>query len=231
MPGNPQLRRDFKDSAAKYFSGDIPTFATVLLSCLLKTYGLDVLKWDGLTIQLQVKDDFGVEMPRLVYDKLMALISAITTTHIYEDVPLFDETVSALCGRGFGEEEDIPAVEDVAWTIAELQLNDPEPVGRHKDVPYGHDIRKYVEVVLADEGFSIAPRILGFAKTSNVKAEGTGDTEMFAAAWGEKQAKADEIDKWVEDKVVILVQQLQTLGISLQDSSNSSETDNKLLDL
>lgn len=215
--------RQLKESLTPYLTGEKEAFATTLLSGLLKVYGTDLLNWSGETIQLEVKDDFGVEMPRVVYDQLMALLTALTTDEVYKDVPLFDEIVSALSRRGVGVEKGVPPVDDVAWAVAELQLNDPDPVTRDPDNPWSRDIQKYVRVVLDDEGLSIAPKVLSFAANRPVKKEGFDDPAVFAGAWGNAQSRADEVDAWAESQVVELLQQLADIGVQFTSEDQAEE--------
>lgn len=207
------IGNDFKKRAAPYFSGDKPSFATTLLAALMKVYGVDVLEWDGITIQLQVKEDFGVDMPRKTYDKLMALILALSTDRVYKEVEVFDEVVNALNNRGFGTERDVPPVDHVAWAVAEIGLNDPEPVSRNPEDPWSKDIKKYARVVLDDEGMSRAPKSMDFAPERAPKAEGFDDPAFFAAAWGSADERAAEIDALIEKKAGVLIEQLLDLGI------------------
>lgn len=215
----PIHQRELLDAGRRYFSGESEAFATTLLGILMHAYGIDVLGWDGVTVQMEVKDDFGVEMPRPVYDKLMALITAMSTDSVYKDVALFDETISALNGEGVGVERGIPAVDDVAWTVAELRINDPEPVSRDAKQPWGKNIQKYVRVVLDDEGMNRAPKILDFAAERGVPKEGTDDAQRYAAAWGSQELRADEIDEWVDAQIVALIEQLMGAGIPVKSSS------------
>lgn len=210
------IPREMKEAGAAYFSGERPTFATVLLAILFKLFGPEVLDWDGLTIQLEIKDRFGVDVPRRVYDKLMALITALSTDRVYKEVPLFDEFVSAINGEGMGIEQDIPAVDDVAWAVAELSMNDPDPVTRDPKNPWSKDVQKYVRVVLDDEGMSIAPKVLDFAPSKVRQLEGMDAPEVYAGSWGSSQDRADEVDRWVDNMAMTLIRQLMDLGIELQ---------------
>ncbi len=217
MPANDLHRR-----ALPYFSGEKEAFATTLVSALIMMYGIEVLEWDPLTIQLEVKDDLGIEMPRRVYDKMMALIGAITTDRVYTDVEVFDETVNAVTGHSIGVDHDIPTVEEVAWTVNELGLIDPEPVSRPKDRRFSKDIARYVRVVLDDAGMRRAPSILGFASSRTVPKEGHDAPAYYAGAWGSAQAQADEIDNWVTDLSEKLLMQLMDIGVTF---NQQPETD------
>jgi len=212
----PILSRELKAAAQPYFSGDKESFATTLVAGLLRLYGVEALEWDPLTIQMEIKEDLGVDMPRRVYDKMMALVSALKTDVVYKDVAIFDETVNAMTGKGVGIDRDIPSVDDVAWVVTELRMNDPEPVTRSPEQPFSRDIQKYARVVLDDEGVDIAPEALDFAANRPVKQEGMDDPEFYEAAWGSAQAKADEIDKWVEGMAIQMIHQLMSLGIDFQ---------------
>lgn len=210
----PHLNREFKERARPLFAGEEPAYATTLLAALFMIYGLDVLEWDGLTIELEVKDDLGVEMPRRVYDKLMALIMALTTDTVYKDIPVFDEFVRSLNNHGAGSEQEVPPAVEVAWAVTELEMNDPEPVSREeRDQRFSDNIRKYTRVVLDDAGLPIAPNALSFAADRAVGAEGQDDNQHYAGAWGSAQAAAEEIDVDVERQAIELVHQLMKLGV------------------
>ncbi len=206
---NPAL----KERATEVLSGRKDAFATAVLGLLLKVYGQDLLSWDGQTIQLEVKDDFGLEMPRWVYDRLMALIAAMTSNQVFQDVPLFDETVSALAGKGMGYEQDAPPVEDVAWAVTEILLNDPAPAGRQPNHPWSRDIRKYVRAVLDDEGMPIAPKCLDFAGNNTVPGEAQGDGSYYAGVYGVQAERANEIDAWIDERISLLLEQLAYVGV------------------
>lgn len=205
----------YKKRAKPYLSGETPTFATVLLSILLKAYGTEALEWDGATIQMQVKEDFEVEMPRRVYDQLMALISALTTDTVYAEVDVFDETVNALCRRGIGAFRGVPPALDVAWAVTEIEMADPEPIGRDPKKRWNNNILRYIRVVLDDEGLSIAPKTLGMVKDKPASTHETSDPAIFAASWHSKQRAADEIDRQVEDIASKLIKQLADVGVAV----------------
>ncbi len=210
------ISRQQWEAGQMFLSGARPAFATTLLSLLLRTYGLQVMEWEGETIQLEVKDDFHLEMPRKVYDQLMALLTALTTDEVYKDVAVFDEICSALNGRGLGVERDVPPVTDVAWAVTEIRINDPDPATRSPEQPWSRNIARYCRVVLDDEGMPIAPKALEFAHSRAVPAEGTDNPDYYAAAWGSAQARADEIDTIMAERTRLLIEQLMTVGVQFK---------------
>jgi hypothetical protein len=210
------ISREFRQAVAPLFEGKQETFATVLVGALLKMYGVEALSWDPVTIELQIKDDLGVEMPRRVYDKLMALVTALATDAVYDDVAVFDGFVSAINGMGVSQiDNSAPAVTDVSWAVTELAMNDPEPVGRTGKTPWGRDVIRYIRAVLADEGVTIPPKALEFVGAAPVPMDKGSTGADYAGVWGVAQATADEIDAWVEAQAVKLVGALGEIGIDV----------------
>ena len=223
------IPRELKEQLTAYLKGEREAFATTLLSGLLMVYGLDLLEWDGPTIEMEVREDFELQIPRRVYDRLMAAITAITTDSVYHDVGVFDQTVASLAGHGVGVEKEAPTAEQLAWTVAELQLLDPEPVGRQAENPWSRQIQKYVRVALDLEGLKFPPKILKFAGKTPLAKDGADDPQMYAGAWGSGQAQADEIDQWLEGRVVLLLRQLMDLGVKFQIEKKAEAPTPRLL--
>lgn len=206
------ITRELHTAGVPLLNGEQDAFATTLLGILLKAFGPQVLEWDGITIQLEVKDEFAVEMPRRVYDRLMSLLTAITTDRPYVDVAFFDEMVSSLCGRGVILEQDPPSVEDLAWAVTELRLNDPEPASRDAEQPFDRNIQKYMRVVLDDEGFTIAPDALPAATRTPGHDENVLP-EDYQAIWESHQEMANAIDQTVIQRLGLLFDQLRSIGV------------------
>ena len=203
----------FKRRAVPFLNGEKPTFGTVLLSILMKAYGVGVLEYDGATIQMQVKDDFGVEMPRRVYDQLLAMITALTTDLVYTDVEIFDEVCNALCRKGLGSYRKVPPALDVAWAVTEIEIADPAPVGRDPKNKWDDSIKRYIRVVLNDEGISFAPKTLEFVKSLPPNTHETEDPAIFASSWLSKQEASDEVDAQVDELAQTMIRHLKEAGI------------------
>lgn len=207
------ITRALHKAAVPLLSGEEDAFATSIVGILLRAFGVQVFGWDGVTIELEVKDEFGVQMPRRVFDRAMALITAMSTDKAYTDVPFFDEMISALSGRGVMLEQDPPSVEDAAWAVTELRLNDPEPVGRDPDQPFSADIRRYLRVVLDDEGFTLPPGALSAAPPRIPGKDQNTLPEDYHAAWASHQEMADAIDREMVARLHALFAQLESLGV------------------
>ena len=204
---------DFRRKFSPLLRGEGIAFATSLVAGLLKCYGTEALDWDPLTIQMELQSDFDVEINSKTFDKISALVNAITTETVYEDVAVFDETISALAGFGLNTQRDIPSVIDTAWAVAEIRLCDPVPVGRNPNNPWSSNIRKYVRVVLNDEGLTIPPEILGFAPLTNVP-DVRSSVSSYNDALQNAQLMAAEVDKKIEDIAITMLGQLQYLGLA-----------------
>lgn len=203
---DPEVFRAFLD-------GSRPTYGAVLLIGLTRRYGLELLDWDGLTIELEVKRDFGVEMPRLVYDQLMGLISAITGDAVYREAEPFDQLVNALNRASVQHEQDAPTTSELAWTITELGLVDPEPHGRPEQ-PFNHQVAAYCRTCMEEDGYQVAPKVLKFAQMRN-RTIGADDPMMFAGAFESHQRAAEEVDAEMKTKLAELLDHLEELGIEL----------------
>lgn len=207
--------------ARPYFSGEVEAHATTLMAVAVRNYGTDFLEWDPITIQIELEEDFGVELPSEVFDKVMAAVAVLTTDRVYYSVPLFDEVINSFVGLGFSTDEDTPTVEELCLTVAEIYLLDPEPsVAEREHQRWSHDIRRYCRVILDDEGFSYAPRVLDFVPDRQVSVP-TGADEPDGSRLGsiiaEQEARRDEIDAWVDQQVEKIVAELQAVGINPSD--------------
>lgn len=217
------IDREHKLRIKKFLEGEDETFCTVLVSALLRMYGPEVLNWDGATIQLQLKDDLGVEMTRRVYDQIMGLLAILNTDAVYKDANVFDVAVSALGRQGLVFDNKPPSVQDVAWAIAEISINDPNPVTRDPKAPWGTQIQRYIRAVLDDEGMNIAPAILSFVPDKTPGKNTNDPASDYAGEWGVRQAEADEIDEMVEARFRALLQHLESIGVKVEGSLEDNE--------
>jgi len=209
---------DWRRVAATFLSGETPTFGTVLVAIVLKAYGAVALNWDPLTLRVQIGEDFGTEIARAPYGKMMALINAMTTDTVYRSVPVFDTTVHSLAGEPGAGMEELPEVDDVAWAVAEITMADPDaPRVPGSKVPWSVDIAGYVGLALDHEGIQGEPRVLFWARRRGSGAptasDHTNDADFYNAAMGTAEAKAAEVDGVIDQRIAVLVDHLSQLGI------------------
>lgn len=205
-----QLRR----VASEFLSGERETYATVLLGILMQVYGAECLNWDPLTIQAQIAEDFGVHMPDIVNDQLMALVAAMTSDTVYTSVHAFDQTVNSFCRVGVDDDQDMPAPEEVAWTVFELTMNDPDPYNTTSEWPFSPDIARYCGVVLADAGIKRIPTTLEFATMPAWMPKNLGDhPQEFAEAYQSAEEQSAGIDQFVQKHFQVLLSHLAEIGV------------------
>lgn len=203
----------FKRSAQPFLSGERETYATVLLGIMLTVYGAECLNWDPVTVQAEVKQDFEVDMPSVVFDQLMALINALSTDAVYTSVDVFDQTINAFCRNGLND-ADMPSVEELAWSVFELTMNDPDPYEKVSEWPFSRDIATYCGVVLADAGINRPPATLAFADMPSwAPNDLSEDPALFAGAWHKEVTQAQDIDLFVRKHFEQLTEHLSEIGL------------------
>ena len=63
---------------SEVFSRD-DVFGTVMVTLLVSSYGAECLNWEPETLDLQIRNDFGVDMENRDADRLNAAVSVLTT--------------------------------------------------------------------------------------------------------------------------------------------------------
>lgn len=213
-------------SLAKVFQ-DSDSFATTLVAALLDTYGTEALEWHPETIYKEITEDFNVKMEPALFDRLMAGILLLTTDRFYRSVPDFIAICNVLSGATLDADSFDPAdAAECAWGITEgLLLSPPD---EEDENPFSQEIVGYVQAALQDEGIMVPPDILrlGFKEDANwerVQADFVDDPEMFAGIWDAEQSKTQEIDQLVKQKLMAMLQQLQSLSLTNGDTQAIAE--------
>lgn len=203
----------FTQTAKQYFSGETPTYATVLLGACLKAYGAECLNWDPITLESFIEEDFDVRLPGVVYRQLMSLVTSLTAPAVYRSWQVFDQTVNDLNRTGVDDALDPPTVEEVCWTVLELMFNDPDAFKNGS--PFSDQIVRYIEVILKEEGVITPPQVLQFVpnRREDVLAKVGGDPETFQAVFESLDIRAKEIDDLLHEHVSTMLEHLMSLGI------------------
>lgn len=158
MPANPAAR------LRELLTGD-DVYGTTLLVWCEDTFGQehpDWKDWHPLTLQLEIKERLGVQLPSANFSRLMAAICVLTTDYFFKSLPRFIQLANILAGDDIapGVYDPADAVE-CAWAVTEALLLSPPDEDDHN--PFADDIRRYIGAVLRDEGFTSAPDVLGIA--------------------------------------------------------------------
>lgn len=202
------------------------TYATTLLQWYVDRWGSErddddpkriaCLYWAPETIRLEIEEVTGVKLPKANFDKLMAMITILTTDLFYNDVQRFIELANILAGDDFQPDEFEPADSvECAWAIVEALLNDPPD--EQNPEPFSDEIRRYLGVVLKEEGYVTPPDILKLALDGDfspqVNQDLADDPEMFQAVYEGQQAKAAEVTSVLRDGMTELLAQLEALPL------------------
>lgn len=198
------------------------TFGTSLLALLIDEFGTEALQWEPETLRLQIKDTYDVTLPQASMDRLMAIITALTTDLFYQSVESFSHIANALSGSGtdFYKWDPVES-EEAAWAITEVLMNDPvHPEGDPGD-RFSDEVRRYLGVILQSEGIVTPPDILSIADRGS-GAQGPDETfsddpALYSAFYKLSQRKAADIVDYVRGNVHGLVKQLNQLPLQERD--------------
>lgn len=199
----------------KEFLAQERLFSTSILAVLYSEYGSEFIDWDPVSIELQIKDDFGIELPSKVSDRLHAGVSIISTNLFHIDVETFNTVCNVLSFNTFSTKQFIPAeVDECAWGCTEARLLE----GDLYKAGFSEDIQKYVGVLLKTEGIYRPPSVLNFAEypediEESARNELIDDDVMFKAFWDRQEEKIQEIEKSISTKLSELLMQLKQLPV------------------
>jgi hypothetical protein len=203
------------------------TFASVLLTVFLDRFGMEGLSWEPNTITLEIEEEFDVELPQSVLDKLMAAISILTSDTFYISLPDFITFCNVLSGDTYRPDMFDPADSaEVAWGITEgLLISPPE---EEQTGPFSDEIRAYIGAVLDQEGIINAPDVLQIAlrkaNVSDAANQFSDDPEMFNAVYDVEAGKSAEINSIITEKVKMLLGQLRAITLNNGNTTTVAKT-------
>ncbi len=207
--------RKLRSPAARLLA-DQDSLTTPLITLLIDHYGGELLSWHPLTIDLEVKDDFGVLLPRRNLDKIMAGICLLTSDDFYRRLPRFIQLCNILSGDIFEPGLfDWADSYECAWGITEAALLSPP---EEKDPePFDEEILAYLGFALRQDGISRPPDVLQIAKLDYDAeaglAELTDDPVLYESAWQLQDAKSQEIRDMLSRMLRLLASQLESLEL------------------
>ena len=206
------------------------TFMTTLLVMLVDVYGTEVTEWSQATILMELEEDFDVTMPPTSVDRVMAGIALLTTDAFYKSLPDFITLCNVLSGDAYDPRNWDPADSgEIAWGVTEALIFTPPDDG--DDEPFIDDIRHYIAAVLDAEGIINPPDILRIAlrpdnPADKIQGEFSDDPGMFAAIYQFEDAKTEDLNKYLHERLIRLLIQLQ--GVPVQNGSTKDVVQNAL---
>jgi len=202
---------------------DPTTFATSLLALALDEFGTELMNWEPETIRLEIKDIYNTDIPDVNMDKLLALITSLTTNLFYLSVESFTHVANAVndAEADFVTWDPVEA-DEAAWAITEIVMNDPPKTNEELAKRFSHEVRRYIGVILEDEGITSPPDVLGgiaemTTKVKEADVSFADDPMMFEGFNKLSQQKAQDVVMYVKRRTAALVRQLQQLPLQNRD--------------
>lgn len=185
--------------------------ATTLYAIALHEFDAEGLhEWEPETVAMEMNEAFGIQMPEASFNKLMALISAVSSDAFYQRWTSF-EIICAGMSDGDASGNDELLVAEMAWGVIEAKLNDETPG------EFSHEVAAGVGALLSNEGFTSPPPALAFASMPEMYqgSDTPSDTGRQEYLSSEHVAVVRE---FVQDQAALLVRQLQMLPWSTEES-------------
>jgi hypothetical protein len=206
---------------------DTNLLATSLLALVIDQYGTEALEWDFDTLRMELADDFNVDLPQDNADKLQAIMTALTTDTYYRDYLVFHHVCTSLDGDGADfQSSELTTPHAMGWAVFEVAVNDGKEHPAFTD-----EVKRYMGACLAAYGVHVSPKILAMADfppgVDLSSATSLSDDPVLFNGFNDKnRSDADDVDKYVQERFELLLEQLQTLPIQNRDA----ESFNKMLD-
>jgi hypothetical protein len=207
-------------------------FGTVQLTALMDTYGSEVIGWEPSVLDLQIKEDFRVDMTDRNMDRLQAACSVLATNLFFVSLEGFNNVCSALNFGSSSSSSFVPSdLDDVIWGITEARLLlGPEEFDKES---FSHDVSLYVGSLLATEGVLTPPSILAFAeyepRLKNNRDEALALDPLVANASGSREKEVrDDLNRLAIMKMKALAKQLTLLELKNGDNKAAKEFADKL---
>lgn len=182
--------------------------------------------WEPRTLDLEIKQDWGIDVPQVNKDKVWALVTELTTNLFYSSLDAFTHTCNSLNGSGADfENYDFATVQEMCWALAEVQLLDPP----EESDQFNPEIVSYMSERLRMEAFERVPKILKSyvelpdqdENISNVLQEDGIEAKTF---WDRQMREVLSIDQYIRERLHKLFVDLSSLPLENGDSEEMKAT-------
>lgn len=192
--------------------------ASCLLLMAVDSWGMECIQWEPETITTAVKDQFGVNIHAMNYDKLQAAISLVGSNLYHRSIGAFCAINKALSFKSVNPNEfNVCALDDVLWGTTEAKLLEG-PV-EYVAQDFTHDISRYVGQLLQAEGVTTPPSNLSFAEYDQHVADSTEMAEFTdPVAWKmtmqREENEIEEMNQFMGVNLMRLFKQLKVLPLT-----------------
>jgi len=133
------------------------TYGSVAFLGLSDIWGYEWLSWEPKTVQLEIRDEFGVQVEPDLFDKILAARTIVTTDLAFRELPSFITLINALNGDGCDTPVSQPIdPADMSWGVLEMSLLYPPS----ESETFSEEIIGYMEECLKWQGVRGVPNSL-----------------------------------------------------------------------
>lgn len=165
----------------------------------------DFHSWDPDAFDHEFYDLINARVPQQNLDRLNAVLAGITTDRFYKDWQAFTYIAKTLSGAYDPlDMSDHLMVAEACWATTEIMLNDDDKPS------WSPEVKKYVGLILEEDGLKIAPRQLQWATLPEVY-EGSSYPADMMQATTESHQHLIVAERYVEEQSFLLFKQLRAL--------------------
>jgi len=133
------------------------TYGSVAFIGLCDVFPAEWLEWEPKTVQLEIRDTFGISIESDLFDKIMAARQVVVTDFAFRELPIFITIVNALNGDGVDTPVSQPIdPADLGWGVLEMCLLYPPSPSE----TFSEEIIGYMEECLRWQGVRGVPNSL-----------------------------------------------------------------------
>jgi len=201
---------------ASQWMADPQLYTTSALILCSDAFGSEFIEWDPITLELEIKTQYGFSPSENLLDMIQAGCSLYTSDLFFKSLETFAPLCNALnFGTVTSELFLPPDLDDILWGCSEAKII----LGNTYDEnDFSHNIARFTGALLDEQGDYTPPRILKFAeypedrdKTSHDAFE--GDTVGYGAWQDTQNEERDMLEEWNKRKIRALMVQIKQLPI------------------
>ena len=166
---------------------------------------------------MAIAEDFGTVISRVNKDKLQAMFLVYTSNIPFVSVEAFNNVCNVFGGSEANFSRwDALSPEECIWGVYEILLNVGIGLQSGEAKPeFGHEIRRYIGIILENDGIFDPPDILRIAEMeSRAKLDQwSDDPVMFNAAHDKSQLERLNLIKFLATRLLSLIEELNSLPI------------------
>lgn len=195
-------------------------------------FGQDALDWDPLILRDAFQAQFGCKLGQKAFDKLMAGTSMIGTNLFTTSIQSFLACTAACNNKAINQNQLCYVnLKDCCWSVfvwRQMIGYNPQQDSQRFDP----DIVMYIQALMQQQGISMLPDFLDFAKLDDVKITTiqqalVQDATAFQAYNIRQMNEVQELKAYIRDKQKVLVAQLKVLQQLLKQQEKPFKTAKK----